>query len=522
MKKKPLLVAAAVLAYALLLWLLVFCESFAPEGSIRTFGDALWYSLVTMTTVGYGDLYPVTLAGRLIGLVFLLISTGILAVVLSLVAGLLLGRMFPRLRLTLWRSRRFFIFNSVCEESMLLAEHLAAREPAAVFIFLTDDGSHPAPAIRRAVFLRGTAQELTPLCKHIGGIYIFGSDSFQNLSEANALAACGAPVYCESVIERRETQGSLSMFNRYENLARLYFRQHPLQPAEERIVLVGMGAYGQRLLEQALLVNVFGTPRRVEYHVFGESEPFRLEHPRLSDMADVNAASGTRDAVFFHTDAWNADDALLSRADRIIVCTDDDRENLEISATLRQRYPAAGRLYVRLMHPVDGVLEHAVPFGACETLFSPELVMRQTLNRLAVTMHGIYRAQSGGTAPAWEDLDWFPRQSSMAAADHLLTKIRVLLPERDVRAVTAETCAAAYAAYQALLPARAAWFRALEHERWMRFHSLHNWRWAETRDNVLRRHPLLRPFDALPPEEQRKDDFAWELLGTVGELLQND
>ncbi len=46
-----------------------------PEGNIKAPGDALWWSLVTMTTVGYGDRYPVTAEGRIIG--FLLMAAGI-------------------------------------------------------------------------------------------------------------------------------------------------------------------------------------------------------------------------------------------------------------------------------------------------------------------------------------------------------------------------------------------------------------------------------------------------------------
>lgn len=35
-------------------------------GSIQTFGDALWWAFVTITTVGYGDYFPVTTMGRLV------------------------------------------------------------------------------------------------------------------------------------------------------------------------------------------------------------------------------------------------------------------------------------------------------------------------------------------------------------------------------------------------------------------------------------------------------------------------
>ena len=48
----------------------------SPQANIATAEDALWWSMVTMTTVGYGDLYPVTTSGRL--LAALLMTSGIL------------------------------------------------------------------------------------------------------------------------------------------------------------------------------------------------------------------------------------------------------------------------------------------------------------------------------------------------------------------------------------------------------------------------------------------------------------
>jgi voltage-gated potassium channel len=66
-------------------------ESRAPAGeaNITTGGDALWWAIVTITTVGYGDFYPVTTLGRLTGVFVMFAGVGIIGALASILASIL-------------------------------------------------------------------------------------------------------------------------------------------------------------------------------------------------------------------------------------------------------------------------------------------------------------------------------------------------------------------------------------------------------------------------------------------------
>ena len=54
-------------------------ERRSPEGNIESASDALWYTLVTISTVGYGDHFPTTRTGRLIGTLLIVVGIGLFA-----------------------------------------------------------------------------------------------------------------------------------------------------------------------------------------------------------------------------------------------------------------------------------------------------------------------------------------------------------------------------------------------------------------------------------------------------------
>lgn len=59
----------------------------APGAVITTFGDALWWALTTVTTVGYGDLYPVTTTGRFVAAGLMVAGIALLGVVTASLAS---------------------------------------------------------------------------------------------------------------------------------------------------------------------------------------------------------------------------------------------------------------------------------------------------------------------------------------------------------------------------------------------------------------------------------------------------
>ncbi|MEV6273873.1 potassium channel family protein [Nocardia sp. NPDC051832] len=78
--RMAIFVGASSLLTLLLCSLAFFdAEYGAPDSKIANFGDALWWSAVSVTTVGYGDVYPVTTEGRLISLVLMTFGIGLIS-----------------------------------------------------------------------------------------------------------------------------------------------------------------------------------------------------------------------------------------------------------------------------------------------------------------------------------------------------------------------------------------------------------------------------------------------------------
>lgn len=64
-------------------------EADVSNAQITSFPDAVWWSITTVTTVGYGDIVPHSVAGRIVGMVLMVVGIGVMATFISLVSATL-------------------------------------------------------------------------------------------------------------------------------------------------------------------------------------------------------------------------------------------------------------------------------------------------------------------------------------------------------------------------------------------------------------------------------------------------
>jgi voltage-gated potassium channel len=81
-------VASLVMLYLAAVGIYHFEHEAQPE-VFRSIFDSLWWAVATLTTVGYGDIYPMTLAGRIFTFFILMVGLGLVAVPTGIVASAL-------------------------------------------------------------------------------------------------------------------------------------------------------------------------------------------------------------------------------------------------------------------------------------------------------------------------------------------------------------------------------------------------------------------------------------------------
>jgi voltage-gated potassium channel len=83
-------VAASSLCVMVFSVIVVLNVEDSPDANIKNTADAFWWAFVTMTTVGYGDKYPLSTEGRIIACVLMTAGAGLFATLTGLIASMFL------------------------------------------------------------------------------------------------------------------------------------------------------------------------------------------------------------------------------------------------------------------------------------------------------------------------------------------------------------------------------------------------------------------------------------------------
>lgn len=527
--------------YLVLLYLFTFFEN--SQGI--TFGQAIWYSLATLSTVGYGDVVPKSPGGMVIGGFFAMLSTFLFAFIVGVVLSIMRGSLLPMLRLAISRGKTWYIFEEFSPRSRIMGQNIQKESKDNVVVIANTPASYNDGKGKSEIYTTLSADAVIRRAsdKRRCRVFCMDDNGFVNYLRGVSLMNSGAQICCLSEFEPDHYPSSLILFNPYISCASLYWSKYPARLSGESIVLIGGGKYAEAILEQALVVNVFDPDQHIQYLVYGDFEQFRLNHPFLSQVCNCSdrplspGQNNSRgDTLVFSSAPWNEDHEVLKAADRIILCFDNDEETLSTFAMLHKYVPTSAAIYARLSQDAEAseihftnpaglqALKSELPpahkralirFGNPVELLTPDIVLHRHLDQWARTMHEIYLTSSGLTSPRWEELDAFKRRSNCASASHILVKVRVLLGEQVGQELTKEILEAAFEAWQKEWPEKKDFFRRLEHERWMRFHFMNNWQYNKVRDDSKRLHSSLLPYDKLDEKERAKDDYAWELLGEL-------
>lgn len=91
-RKVTSLAAVAAISFIVMVFSAIAVLNFedSPDANIKDAGDAFWWAFVTMTTVGYGDKYPLTTEGRIIACALMIAGAGLFATLTGFIASMFL------------------------------------------------------------------------------------------------------------------------------------------------------------------------------------------------------------------------------------------------------------------------------------------------------------------------------------------------------------------------------------------------------------------------------------------------
>ena len=314
----------------------------------------------------------------------------------------------------------------------------------------------------------------------------------------------------------------LHFFNLHKIVARRFF-EHVLDDFTtfdtpniediKQLIIIGYGDFAKALVLQALRVFHVSTEHRLQIDIYSEHSErdrilFNEHYPKAHKIFPVNFHD-------FHGPLLPLiEQQELARLDRqtlLVVCNDDDQTNLNLAFEMLNRTDSLsfsiytlnveGKGLRSLMQNTEET-ERICFFGEADETYSMDTITGERQDILARAIHDDYQRKIKGVASESDDYtsDWpsLPedaKDANRAQADHIPYKL--LLTEKHIKALSGKDLM--------FSPGEVERLAAIEHNRWMAHRYLSGWDYGETRDDTLKLHPSLVPWEALSEGEKQKD-----------------
>ena len=503
------------------------------NANVHDFGDSLWWALVTTTTVGYGDIVPMTGAGRVVGAFLMLTGIGALGLLTAtLAASMIRGHQLDALRVR--RMRGHVVIAGLGAPGLLLAQ--AFRRTGHGVVVIEKDENNPRAAACRdsgAALLDGDATRTETL--HRAGVQyathlvvLCGDDgtNVEVAARARALrTAAVRPLSCSAEIAdadlwyalRSSEMGArdgfrLEFFNAADLAARALLAAHSpfTNTTEPDILLIGAGALTQQLTRH-LLREWRDTPGAalgklrltlVDQNTSALHQHLQHRHPELGEVAAVTALSMDLRSSEFQRARFLFDAAGACRVTQVYVCVEDEGLALSTSLLLLNHLRPFGVPVVVRVNRQAGL---AALFGAVtaaggrgfkdlhvfsllEQAYQPALVLRGTNEILARALHQDYLSRvrnepQNQAAVPWDSLPLELKEANRTQADNIASKLEQIgchiVP---LTALDPETFTLTEEEIERLA--------IMEHERWVQERRALGWT-AGPRDQEKKQNPNL-------------------------------
>ncbi|AOZ96167.1 RyR domain-containing protein [Butyrivibrio hungatei] len=287
------------------------------------------------------------------------------------------------------------------------------------------------------------------------------------------------------------SEADLHFFNVNDMMARDYWKKNNLYEHGKDtyfIAIIGYGDVGEAVFKYGYLNNIYSTEQNFEYHIWG------CEGSKANFLKNLPTENGDR--IVIHDEYWDKDMDVLAKMNRVIY-TDTDKQIELIQKVLYVNPEAEIHCYSTDEISYEDIYdsEKILIFGDMKDILTEDNVKSEKLYRLGKLFNYDYSLRySEREAPddyeaeieaEWKKLDGFKKSSSIARADHYWIEKRLkedgIMDEDDEDALR------------------------IEHIRWSRFHYINHWTYAEKRDNTLRKHNMLVPYEKLSDSEKAKD-----------------